>query len=210
MFRNAAEALKRRGFSHLTYLSSDAVYAWQAAPITETSRIAPADSYGEMHAQREELARCLGRETGKPVAVLRPAAVHGPGDTHHAYGPNRFIQEILLHNQITLFGGGEEIRAHLWEDDCARWILQAASERFEGTLNITPRRAAPFREVAEMVRSLCGTQPSLIHSPRKQDITHRSFDPALREHLWPHLPPLPLEESLSRHWSAQAQAFRVP
>ena len=201
MFENAAQALMHRGFAHLSYLSSDAVYAWIEEPVTERSPIAPSDPYGKMHAHREELAAALAQQCRRPLAILRPAAVHGPADTHNAYGPNRLIREARDSQTLTLFGEGEEIRAHLWEENCVNWLLEASKTRLEGTLNVTPREAVSFLQLAEHLRAVISPTLRIIHAERRQPITHRRFDPTLREHLWPHLPPLPLRESLHLHWN---------
>lgn len=205
MFEHAAAALRRSGFAHLCYLSSDAVYGWEEETLSEESPLSPSEPYGWMHARREELALKLGEHTGRPVAVLRPAAVHGPGDTHNAYGPNRFIRDALARRQISLFGQGEEIRAHLWEGDCVRWMMEAVRSRWAGTLNITPRQSASFAQVAEMLRGLSRSPVEIVHLPRRQPVSHRSFNPSKREALWPHLPPLALEASLDLHWHASSQ-----
>jgi nucleoside-diphosphate-sugar epimerase len=209
MLENAASVLSHCGFAHFTYLSSDAVYAWGEDPITESSPVAPLDFYGTMHARREEIAGRLGEQSDRPTAILRPAAVHGCGDTHNAYGPNKFIRSILERGEIGLFGGGEEIRSHLWERDCARWILEALRTRWSGTLNIVPREALSFAELAGLLGGLNDFPVRLVYLPRKQPIRHRRFNPELRERLWPHLPPLTLESSLRLHWT-EAAAGRHP
>lgn len=198
IMRTIVEALRQVGAAHLTYLSSDAVYPWIEAPVEETTKPAPAGGYASMHAIREEMALSLLRPE-LPVAILRPCAIHGPGDTHSGYGPNRFFRTALSEGRIMLFGEGEERRPHLWIGDCVKWMLEAVSSRFQGLLNIVPREAPSFAEVAELIRDIVPGRVEISNALRRQPITHRAFSPDLRERLWPHLPCTPLREALLKH-----------
>jgi UDP-glucose 4-epimerase len=196
MMKHVTDALDRRGFSHLVYLSSDAVYPWTDSVVTEETPIAIAGAYARMHAEREQIAVNLGAKCGRPVGILRPCAVHGPGDTHRSYGPNRFIRTAAEEGEIVLFGEGEEIRPHLWIEDCVNWILEASQTEFSGLLNIVPRHATSFLNVARKVALLIDRSVKVRFEPRRQAITHRKFSPIKRELLWPHLSATPLSDSL--------------
>ena len=50
-------------------------------PADETAPFAPGDIYQETKAEAEALALRFGRERGLPVAVVRPGAIYGPGET---------------------------------------------------------------------------------------------------------------------------------
>jgi nucleoside-diphosphate-sugar epimerase len=149
-----------------------------------------------MHAEREGIVARLGAKCGRPVAILRPCAVHGPGDTHSSYGPNRFLKTALEEGEIVLFGGGEEIRPHLWIEDCVNWILEASRTNFAEVLNIVPREATSFLDVADKVARLTDKSVKLRFVPRRQAITHRRFSPSKRESLWPDLRATDLSDSL--------------
>jgi nucleoside-diphosphate-sugar epimerase len=100
--------------------------------------------------------------------------------------------------EIALFGEGEEIRPHLWIEDCVAWILEAISTQWRGTLNIVPRDAVSFLNLAGMISEVVQKSVQLRKIPRRQPVTHRSFDPSKREELWPELPATPLSYSLRR------------
>jgi len=59
---------------HLIYASSDAVYPFTQAVLTETSFAAPVDLYGAMHRARELL---LSTECSIPLGILRFTAIYG-------------------------------------------------------------------------------------------------------------------------------------
>ena len=50
-------------------------------PIDEMGPIAPSDIYQETKAEADTLAREFGRTHGIEVAIVRPAAIYGPGET---------------------------------------------------------------------------------------------------------------------------------
>ena len=50
-------------------------------PADETSPLAPGDVYQGTKAEAEALALDFGRKRGLPVAVVRPGAIYGPGET---------------------------------------------------------------------------------------------------------------------------------
>ena len=65
MAASVCAALASRPVSHLIYISSDAVYADDANPVTESSYAAPSTLHGMMHAARELM---LKSATEAPVA----------------------------------------------------------------------------------------------------------------------------------------------
>ena len=107
--------------AHLLYISSDAVYADDANPVTEQSAVAPSTSHGMMHAARELMFRS---EVKAPFAALRPTLIYGARDPHGGYGPNRFRRQAAEGGPITLFGEGEEKRDHVAVEDVARLAVR--------------------------------------------------------------------------------------
>lgn len=72
----AARAAAARG-AQFVFLSSVKVHGEaSAAPLRESSPLAPADRYAESKARAEEALRAI---TGLRLAVLRPPLVYGPG-----------------------------------------------------------------------------------------------------------------------------------
>src|SRR6185436_15961800 len=113
MAEAACAALAEKPVAHLLYISSDAIYADDANPVTEASYAAPSTLHGMMHAARELMLRS---STRAPVAMLRPTLIYGLADPHSGYGPNRFRREAEKGEPILLFGDGEERRDHILVD----------------------------------------------------------------------------------------------
>src|SRR5262249_20117696 len=105
MAEAVGQALAARPVAHVVYVSSDAVYADDANPVTERSSCQPSSLHGMMHAARELMLRT---DVKAPLAILRPSLLYGARDPHNGYGPNRFRRLAEKGEPITLFGEGEE------------------------------------------------------------------------------------------------------
>ena len=167
-------ALSETEVRHLIYISSDAVYADDANPVTEASPCAPSTLHGMMHAARELM---LKSSTKAPVAMLRPTLIYGAGDPHSGYGPNRFRREAERGGPIMVFGEGEERRDHVLVDDVARVAALALAYRSAGTLNVVTGVSTSFHDIAHIIakqyRVAVKSQPR--PGPRPH-LLHRFFD----------------------------------
>ena len=202
-------AVAKAPCAHVVYVSSDAVYVDDANPVRETSCASPSSFHGTMHLVRERMLLETTRAAKVPLAILRPSLLYGPGDTHNGYGPNRFVRTALADRKITLFGGGEEKRDHVFIDDVSRIIELVLRRRSGGVLNIGTGNAVSFREVADVIASTIGGV-AIEHSPRANPITHRHFDTTAIASAFPAFRFTPiaggLETTLSADQSGAARA----
>jgi nucleoside-diphosphate-sugar epimerase len=189
------EALAEAPVAHAVYVSSDAVYAEEANPVTEQACCQPGSLHGATHALREVMLRSSVKA---PVAILRPALLYGAGDPHDGYGPNRFRRLAARGEPITLFGGGEEMRDHVLVDDVGRVAALVLRHRSRGVLNVATGVSTSFHRVAEMVAALAPKRVAVVTSPRQTPITHRHFDITACLKAFPEFRYTPLAEGLGR------------
>ena len=194
MMQHVGAALERTGCAHLVYYSSDAVYPFAAGLVSEETPAAPQDLYGAMHLAREIMARSFGKV---PLLVLRPTLVYGAGDTHNAYGPNRF-RRAAKDGNIQLFGEGEERRDHIHVDDVAAITARCVQRRSTGTLNLATGSSWSFRAVAELVASQFSPPPAVRGTPRANPVTHRHYDITNLLKAFPDFRFIPLQEGIGR------------
>jgi nucleoside-diphosphate-sugar epimerase len=162
--------------AHLIYISSDAIYADDANPVTERSAVAPSTTHGMMHAARELMFRS---EYRGPFACLRPTLIYGAADPHSGYGPNRFRRQAAKGEPITIFGEGEEKRDHIAVEDVARLAVRMVLHRSSGALNAVTGTATPFGEIAHMVAAQFTPPAQVKPVPRpgpRPHLLHRFFD----------------------------------
>lgn len=184
--------------SHVVNISSDAIYADSAGPLTEKSSAAPESLHGVMHLAREVMLR---GEVQAPLAMLRPTLIYGPGDPHNGYGPNRFRRQAAQGEGIALFGEGEERRDHVYIDDVAEIIVRVLYHRSAGSLNIATGEVHAFREIAEHVVGLSDRANGITGTPRSGPIPHngyRSFDIAACRAAFPDFRYTSLREGLAK------------
>lgn len=181
--------------SHLIYVSSDAVYPFTADATSEVSPAEPTDLYGAAHRAREIMMQGLA---ACPVAILRPTMIYGAGDTHNSYGANRFRRMARTEGKIKLFGGGEEMRDHMFIDDIVALIDLTLQHRSAGTLNLVSGRSVSFADLARMVAGHFDKPVEIVALPRQMAITHRTFDAANVARAFPDFRLTPLEDGVAR------------
>lgn len=176
MAESVGSALRQARCAHFVYISSDAVYDGRSPLINEDSSCEPTDLYSVMHIAREKILTQACRSAEIPLAILRPCAIFGAGDTHNSYGPNRFARTALTQRKITLFGDGEELRDHIYVDDVTRIIGLCLKQGSTGLLNLASGKSVSFAAVASSICSEIGTDIAVERLPRSAPVTHRHFD----------------------------------
>jgi len=192
---NVCAALSRQPVAHIIYLSSDAVYPLSVEDVSETSPVAPTDSYSAMHLVREDLFRRL---VSAPVAVFRSTQICAVHDTHDAYGPRRFLRMAMKEKRIVLFGRGEETRDHIQVEDVVALIHACLMRRSQGVLNVATGRSLSFADVASLVAAQFDPPPEIQYAPRQLPVTHRTFDVSALVRAFPEMSLTPLEAGLAR------------
>jgi nucleoside-diphosphate-sugar epimerase len=191
-----AQAATAAALAQFVNISSDAVYADAATPLSESSTKAPESLHGVMHLAREIM---FASEIKAPLVTLRPTLIYGAADPHNGYGPNRFRRLAAAGETIVLFGEGEERRDHVLIDDVAELVRRVIYRRSTGALNIATGTTTSFREIAEMVVGLSGRPGRIEGSPRTQPMPHngyRPFDIASCRSAFPDFSFTPLEQGL--------------
>jgi hypothetical protein len=83
-------------------------------------------------------------------------------------------------------------------DDVIEITMAILGRRSVGTLNIASGAALSGRELADLVRDRFVPPPAVKHLPRRQAVTHRSFDTAALCEAFPELVPASIETGLGR------------
>ncbi len=197
MGENLAALLNRVQCAHVVYISSDGVYDSRLSLVSEDSPCETGDLYAIAHLVREKMLLQACQRAGIPLAILRPCAIYGAGDTHNSYGPNRFIRTALKDGKIVLFGGGEERRDHIHVRDVAGLTLLCLLHRSAGVVNAVTGRAWSFREVAGKVIAALGQPVAIQELPRSGPVTHRHYDIAALIRAFPGFAPMSLDDGLA-------------
>ena len=188
-------ALSSRPGVHLVHLSSDAVYHDCRETITERSCTDSPSLYGVSHRVREAILGADG-DSARDLLVIRSTMLYGDGDTHGAYGPNRFCRQALDERRVQLFGAGEDVRDYLAIEDLVELTVAALARRVVGCVNAASGEPASARDVAETVARATGAR--VESTPRRQPASVRTFDVTALRQMFPGLVPTPLALGLER------------
>jgi len=174
MTKTMLAAFTRVPLSHVVNVSSDAVYADEPIPISESTPAAPTTLHGAMHLAREI---AFAAELKPPLAMLRPSLLYGADDPHNGYGPNRFRRQANAGEDILLFGEGEERRDHVLVDDLAEIAVRVLARRSSGVLNVATGTVHSFRAVAEQVVAVAPRKVAIGSRPRQGPMPHKGYRP---------------------------------
>jgi UDP-glucose 4-epimerase len=201
MGENISKALELQPVSHIVYISSDAVYPFTDAAITENIPAAPTDLYSAMHRSREIMLAAAAKNA--PYAILRPTMVLGAGDSHNSYGPNRFRRQAAEKGSIVLNGEGEELRDYIYIDDALTLIELVLHHYSLGILNLATGHSITFADLSRMVAACFNPPPRIEMAERYLPIMHRHFDAGAIHAAFPAFQFTPLKDALAKSHAAE-------
>jgi nucleoside-diphosphate-sugar epimerase len=115
------EAAAVAGVRRFVHTSTVGVHGHVAnPPADETTPMAPGDIYQATKAEAEALAHEFRRRRGLPVAVVRPGAIYGPGET-------RLLKlfRAIARGRYALVGDGRSFYHPVYIDDLVQGFLLA-------------------------------------------------------------------------------------
>jgi len=115
------EAAARAGVRRFVHTSTVGVHGHvEHPPADETAPFAPGDIYQATKAEAELLALEFHRKRGLPVAVVRPGAIYGPGET-------RFLKlfRAIARGRYAIVGTGRTFYHPVYIDDLVSGFLLA-------------------------------------------------------------------------------------
>lgn len=195
MGKHVCEALlQQEKPPHVIYFSADAVYNLDESLIHEETSPSPMDTYGSMHRTRELM---FLETVPHQLAIIRSTLVYGPGDSHNSYGPNRFRREAFKEGSITMFGEGEDTRAHIYIDDLVRLTVLVLKNNSLGIFNGATDESVSFEKLAIIISQFFDKPIKIVKKPRASEPTHRYFDASRCYEAFPGFTFTPLKEGLT-------------
>ena len=116
------EAAAAAGARRFVHTSTVGVHGHVAdPPATEDAAVAPGDVYQATKAEAEALALDFHHRRGLPVAVIRPGAIYGPGET-------RLLKlfRAIARGRYAIVGDGRSFYHPVYIDDLVQGYLLAA------------------------------------------------------------------------------------
>ena len=137
----------------------------------------------------------FGRKLREPGSLIEAAVFDVPASVL------RVRRLAVAGEDIDLFGEGEERRDHVLIDDVAELVVGVLRYRSTGELNLATGHVASFRDVAETVVSLYGSDVAIRNHERVGPMPHngyRPFDPAATLAAFPDFSYTSLADGLAR------------
>ncbi len=118
--------------ARLIHLSTDSIFAGDAAPYDETAVPTPVNAYGRAKADAEAIVR------QQPNSVIvRTSLIYGLHTMDHG---TRWMANALAQGQsVTLFSN--QRRNPVWADSLCQALLELAQNGYTGVLNVAGRQA---------------------------------------------------------------------
>jgi nucleoside-diphosphate-sugar epimerase len=133
------------------YLSTVGVYGDRGGGwVDETAGCRPVSRRSVMRVAAEQAWLALGRETGKPVAVMRLSGIYGPGRNAFVNLRNGTAKRLVKPGQV--FN-----RIH--RDDIGGAVRHLAATDHGGIFNVTDDFPSPPQDVVTYAAKLMGVEP---------------------------------------------------
>lgn len=163
--RNILEAASRAGVQRFVHCSTVGVHGHIAHPPgDEATPHSPGDAYQRTKAEAETLALEYARGRGLPLAVARPTAIYGPGDT-------RLLKMFkMIANGTFVMLGKRDIYYHMVyvEDLIAGLRLLGTHSAAIGEVFILGgERYYPLTSITGMIADLLGVRRPWLRLPAK-------------------------------------------
>ena len=142
----------------VVYASSSSVYGNpEKTPITEDSKRAPINPYGNTKLEDEYLAEKYA-EDGVSIIGLRYFNIYGIGQTGSYAGViTKFINNLKEKKQPIIFGNGEQKRDFIFVEDIAKANAAAMKSSVKsGFFNVGTGMTASIKQLAEQMIALSG------------------------------------------------------
>ena len=227
-----AEAAAAAGVKRFVHTSTVGVHGHvRNPPADEESPMAPSDVYQETKAEGERAARAFHGRNGMAVAVVRPGAIYGPGET-------RLLKlfKAIARGRYAVVGSGRAFYHPVYIDDLVQGFLlaldrpEAAGEPFviAGARYVsqnelaaliareTGGRVLPFRVPAwplQLAGTLCeavcvplGVDPPIYRRRVDFWVKDRAFRIDKARRLLGYEPKVDLEEGIRRTVAAYREA----
>lgn len=145
----AKAALKQPNFQRFVHVSTMGVHGHiENPPADETYRTAPGDVYQETKLEGEQWIRDFGKESGLPVAIVRPAGIYGPGE-------KRFLKiyKMVAKGIVPAIGNGGNLLHFIHVDDLTDCMLVTAihPKAVGETFICGSEKAITFLEMVELI-----------------------------------------------------------
>jgi nucleoside-diphosphate-sugar epimerase len=189
------------------YVSTSSVYGRYGSG-DETLPARPISPYGVTKLAAEHLCRAHAEECGLPLVVLRYFSVYGPGQRPDM-GYYRFIEAMLTHQPIVVYGDGLQSRGNTYVSDCVAATVAALDAPLGEVYNVGGGETANVWEIIGKIERILDCRASVRREaarPGDQRVTVADTTKLSRHLGWQ--PRVGLDEGLAKQVEWQQKRLR--
>ncbi len=193
------------------FTSSIAVYGAGQLPMRESMVPMPEDSYGIAKYAVEQELRASRHMFGLNHIIFRPHNVYGEyqniGDKYRNV-VGIFMNQIMQHQPLTVFGDGEQTRAFSYIRDISPIMANAirVPKAYNEVFNIGADDVFTVNQLAKTVCEEFGVPPNIRHLEARKEVVHAYSDHTKVREFFPGMKHTPLGEGIRRmaEWAKAA------
>lgn len=172
---NVLEAMRENNITLLLFSSSAAIYGEPLKiPITEDDRTLPINPYGMTKLAMEALLSSYVQAHGFTGVALRYFNLYGPQEHHEpeSHAIPRFIKQIYLDEEVTVWGSGEHQRDYIHIKDIVSAHVKALNYALKNPkqyhyFNVSTEKPATVLDIARAIESALGKTAKITHFPAR-------------------------------------------
>lgn len=162
-FLNILDHLAHSGTRKVVFVSSaGTIYGPAPEKVSETSYTNPFSPYGIAKLTMEHFLNYYKVRFGIDFDVFRVSNVYGEGqNTSKGLGIiNTFLENILHHNKVTIFGDGENIRNYIYVRDLAHLLSLSATGHLpqSGVYNLASNDTLSINQLVSIMRDIVDSE----------------------------------------------------
>jgi dTDP-glucose 4,6-dehydratase len=132
--------------------------------------IGPRSVYDEAKRFAEAATMAYHRARGLPVRIIRIFNTYGPRMRRHdGRAVPTFIDQALRGEPITVHGDGSQTRSLCYVEDLVEGIWRVLNADLTGPINLGSTEEISMGQLAELIRSLTGTDAPVVFTERPVD-----------------------------------------
>lgn len=174
------ESIKNKGIRKLIYASSSTVYGnGKQTPMAEVHNTKPISLYGVSKLMGETLCHYYGNTYNIDVDILRFFTVYGPHQRPDM-AFHKFIKNILMNEEIKIYGDGTQSRDFIYVKDICEVILRMINYdlKYE-TMNLGGGFSLSVNDSINIIEELMEKKAKIIYIDpinEEQVFTHASVE----------------------------------
>jgi UDP-glucose 4-epimerase len=166
---NVLEAARENRISRVVFSSSAGIFGeLKTLPIAEDHPQDPDSPYGTSKLAAEKMCLVYNKLYGMRNVCLRYFNVYGVRQRFDAYGNviPIFAERILRHQEVVIYGDGDQTRDFVNVGDVARAnYLAGTSSDVAGSFNLGSGTRITINDLAALMAEISGEEPRIVHGP---------------------------------------------